>query len=164
MISFVYAQERSGGIGYQNDLPWHLPNDLKFFKKTTMGHTILMGRKTFESMNKRLLPGRKTVVLTSQLDYGSDIEGLLVLHSIEQVREMAKEIDLMVIGGANLFLKLLDDVDQIIRTVIDEDFPFDVQMPEINQDKWELVKQEQGLVDAKNKHPHRFEWWRPKER
>lgn len=164
MISFVYAQERSGGIGYQNDLPWHLPNDLKFFKSTTMGHTMVMGRKTFESMNKRLLPGRQTVVLTSQENYGAEIDGLIVVHSLDQIRQMAKEEDLMVIGGAHLFLELLEDVDQVIRTVIDEDFPFDVQMPEIDLENWELVRKEEGLVDEKNKYPHRFEWWKRKER
>ena len=83
MLTLVYAQDQAGGIGYQNQLPWHLPNDLKFFKQVTLGHAILMGRKTFESMGCRLLPGRTSYVLTRQEDYKSEIEGLHRVHNLE---------------------------------------------------------------------------------
>lgn len=159
MISFVYAQERDGGIGYQGDLPWHLPNDLKFFKEMTMGHTMLMGRKTFEAMNQRLLPGRETVVLTTQSDYGKDIQGLKVIHTVEEALGMAQNQTLKVIGGAELFNLFLPYADEIIRTVIDDSFPADVYMPPINQNEWTLVKTEQGITDEKNRHAHQYEWW-----
>lgn len=159
MISFVYAQERDGGIGYQNGLPWHLPNDLKFFKAMTMGHTMLMGRKTFESMNKRLLPGRETVVLTTQVGYGEDIKGLKVVHSVEEVLAMAQSKTIKVIGGAEIFKLLLPYADEIIRTVIDDSFPADVYMPAIDQKEWTLVKTEQGKTDENNIRAHQYEWW-----
>lgn len=162
MISFVYAQERDGGIGYQNELPWHLPNDLKFFKAMTMGHTMLMGRKTFEAMDQRLLPGRKTVVLTNQADYGQDIEGLEVVHTVEEVLALSKGQTLKVIGGAKIFKQLFPYADEIIRTVIDESFPADVYMPAIDEDQWTLIKTEAGITDEKNHYAHQFEWWQRK--
>lgn len=164
MISFVYAQDENNGIGYQNDLPWRLPHDLKFFKETTWGHTMVMGRKTFESMDCRLLPGRETVVLTSNPSYGEDIDGLAIVNSKEEIMEMAENEHLMVIGGAGIFLLLWDEVDEIIRTVIDESFPYDVQVPDIDEDEFELVKVVEGPVDEKNKYPHRYEWWHRKEK
>ena len=162
MISFVYAQERNGGIGYEGDLPWSLPNDLKFFKETTMGHTMIMGRKTFEAMNQRLLPGRKTVVMTTQSNYGQEIEGLTVVHQLNEVLELAKHEHLMVIGGAEIFKILWPHADEIIRTVIDEDFPADVYMPEIDETYWQRVKVIEGETDEANRHVHQYEWWNRK--
>lgn len=163
MITFVYAQDLEGGIGYQGTLPWDLPNDMKFFKETTMGHTMLMGRKTFDGMNQRLLPGRKTVVMTRNKDYGQDIEGLQVVHNVEEVLELAKDQELMVIGGAHVFLDLIDYADRIVRTVIEGNFPHDVFMPQINEDQWELISSTEGIVDDKNLYKHQFEEWKRKD-
>lgn len=162
MISFVYAQEAKGGIGYQGGLPWSLPSDLQFFKKTTMGHTMLMGRKTFEAMDQRLLPGRKTVVMTTQAGYGADIDGLEVVTSIEAVLELANDQNLMVIGGAEIFKQIWPYADVIIRTVIADDFPVDVFMPEIDEAQWECYQVEEGELDEANVHPHQYQWWRRK--
>ena len=163
MITFVYAQDLNGGIGYQNDLPWNLPNDLKFFKKTTMGHTMLMGRRTFESMNRRLLPGRKTVVLTTDTTYGQDVPELTVVHTIEDVLALSEDRNLMVIGGAKVFLDLIDYADRVVRTVIEDKFLNDVVMPEIDEENWELTKVVRGETDEKNIHKRRYEWWQRKE-
>lgn len=162
MINLVYAQDIKGGIGYQGDLPWHLPNDLKFFKKTTMDHTMVMGRKTFESMNCRLLPGRKTIVLTKQKDYGKDIEGLETISSLEEILERSQEEDLMVIGGAQVFKLVWDQADQIFRTVIEAEFPADTFMPVIDLEEWLLIKETPGLLDDKNLYPHKFQCWQRK--
>lgn len=159
MITYVYAQDNNGTIGYQNQLPWSLPNDMAFFKATTMGHPILMGRKTFESMDKRLLPGRQTIVMTNQPYYGEDIEGLMVVHTENQVLELAKNQEIMVIGGAQIFKLLMPYANIIIRTVIDGQFPSVVTVDEIDTTKWTLDKTEEGIVDEKNLYPHRFEWW-----
>lgn len=159
MITFVYAQDLNGGIGYQGDLPWSLPNDLKFFKETTMGHTMLMGRKTFEAMNQRLLPGRKTAIMTRSEDYGQEIAELIVVHTVEEALELAKDQNLMVIGGAGVFLELIDYADEVIRTVIEGDFPHDVVMPEINESEWELTRTVAGDLDENNIYAHQFEWW-----
>lgn len=163
MITFVYAQDLNGGIGYKNDLPWNLPNDLKFFKDTTMGHTMLMGRRTFESMNRRLLPGRKTVVLTTDTTYGQDVPELTVVHMIEDVLALSEDRNLMVIGGAKVFLDLIDYADRVVRTVIEDKFLNDVVMPEIDEENWELTKVVRGETDEKNIHKHRYEWWQRKE-
>lgn len=162
MITLVYAQDKNGGIGYQNDLPWHLPNDLKFFKRVTMGHTMVMGRRTFESMGCRLLPGRETVVVTRDVNYGRDIEGLICLHSIEDVLELSKDKSLKVIGGAQLFLDVLPHADEIIRTVIDAEFPADTFMPDIDENQWTLVQVENGTTDEANIYPHQYQWWKRK--
>lgn len=159
-MTFIYAQDMNRGIGYHNQLPWSLPNDLKFFKEQTMGHTIVMGRKTFESMGKRILPGRQTVVVTSTQNYGTDISGLHVVHSIDDIVTLSKTQHLIVIGGSGLFNALWHEVDQIIRTQIFERFNADVFMPEINQAVWQLTKVEQGIVDEYNHYPHQFEWWK----
>ncbi|MGO4941472.1 dihydrofolate reductase [Ruoffia tabacinasalis] len=163
MITFVYAQDLNGGIGYKNDLPWKLPNDLKFFKDTTMGHTMLMGRRTFESMNRRLLPGRKTVVLTTDTTYGQDVPELTVVHTIEDVLALSEDRNLMVIGGAKVFLDLIDYADRVVRTVIEDKFLNDVFMPGIDEENWELTKVVRGETDEKNIHKHRYEWWQRKE-
>lgn len=159
MITFVYAQDKNGAIGYNNQLPWHLPNDLQFFKKTTMGHTLLMGRKTFESMGKRLLPGRKTVVLTEQLDYGAEIDGLTVIHTVAAALRLAEQQELMVIGGSGVFTALFPYADRIIRTFIDAEFTADTYMPPINEAEWQIETTEQGTTDEHNPYPHYFEWW-----
>ncbi|UUX34405.1 dihydrofolate reductase [Fundicoccus culcitae] len=159
MITFVYAQDSNGTIGYQNQLPWSLPSDLAFFKQTTMGHTMLMGRKTFDSMNQRLLPGRQTVVMTNQANYGKDIDGLLVVHTEAEVLDLAQDQEIMVIGGAKIFEVFLPYADRIIRTMIEGEFPSDVTVPEIDTNEWHLDKVEEGVVDEKNLYPHRYEWW-----
>lgn len=160
MITLIYAQDRQGGIGKNNQMPWHLPNDLKFFKETTMGHSILMGRKTFESLNKRLLPGRQSIVLTTRLDYAKDIEGLIVMHSLEEALDYAKNEPLMVIGGAQVYQAFLPYADEIICTQIDETFDADTFMPPIDETKWQLVRIKPGKVDPKNSYSHQFEWWK----
>lgn len=163
MITFVYTQDEHGAIGFKQDLPWYLPSDLKHFKETTMGHTMVMGRKTFESMGKRLLPGRKSVVVTNQADYGADIPELMVLHNIEDVLELGKNQELMVIGGAGLYESLWPHVDKIARTVIYDTFEADTFIPEIDKSKFELVKVVHGVVDEKNVHARDYEWWKRKE-
>lgn len=160
MIVFVYGQDKAGGIGKDNALPWNLPNDMKHFKETTMGHTIVMGRKTFESMGQRQLPGRKSIVVTRSEDYGKDIEGLTVVHDLDEIRQMSQEETLMVIGGSEIFLALMDDCELIIRTVIDEDFDCDTFMPELDQSVFQLIESKDGIVDEKNKYKHRFEKWK----
>ena len=159
MLTLVYAQDQAGGIGYQNQLPWHLPNDLKFFKQVTLGHAILMGRKTFESMGCRLLPGRTCYVLTRQEDYMSEIEGLHRVHDLETIKALAQDQEVMVIGGAEIFAALLPLADRVIRTQIKATFPADTFVADLNQDQWQCVEIKEGLVDDKNHYAHQFEWW-----
>lgn len=159
MITFVYAQDKNGGIGLNNQLPWHLPGDLHFFKKTTMGKTIVMGRKTFESMGCRLLPGRKSVVLTRDKSYGHQIEGLTVLYSKNEVLNLAKNEEVMIIGGAEIFNLFWNEANLIIRTYIDATFECDVFMPEINKVDWNLLCSETHVTDQEPIINYQFQKW-----
>ncbi|MEW9669233.1 dihydrofolate reductase [Ammoniphilus sp. 3BR4] len=153
MISVIVAMSRNRVIGKDNKMPWHLPADLAYFKRTTMGHTVLMGRKTFESMG-RPLPGRKNVILTRQKDYQP--EGCMVLHSIEEALAAFKGEELFVIGGAEIIKEFLPVVDRLYLTLIDEEFEGDTFLPELHLEDWVECSRTDGETDEKNTYPHTF--------
>lgn len=162
-ITLIYAQAKNGAIGYQNAMPWHLPNDLRYFKEKTLHQTIVMGRKTFESLGKRLLPNRQSIVLTREVDYGKDIPNLIVKQRVQDV--LALEQDLFIIGGRQVYDAFLPYADCILRTVIDAEFEADTFMLDIDTAHWQKVATQIGEVDAQNVYPHIFETWeRRKER
>jgi dihydrofolate reductase len=147
--------DRGRVIGRGNELPWHLPADLKFFKQTTLGHPILMGRKTYESIGKPL-PGRQNIVLTRSADFSA--EGCEVVHTPEEaVARFAREDELFVIGGAEIFRLFMPYVDKMYITRIDYDFEGDTYFPEIEKSEWKLVSSEAGTRDEKNPYDYRFE-------
>ena len=154
MLAFVWAEDENGLIGKNGTLPWKLPNDLNFFKEITMDGTIVMGRKTFEGMNKRLLPGRQTIVLTRQTDY--DGNGAEVLLDKETILQDAKEDDMYIIGGSDIFELFLDDVDVLYQTKIHETFEGDTYFPKVDWDKFQLKKSVEGSLDENNIYPHTF--------
>jgi dihydrofolate reductase len=138
-------------IGKGNDLPWHFSSDLKFFKEKTMGHAVLMGRKTFESILKRLgkpLPGRKNIVLTrSHASFGPEVQ---IIHGLADLDAFKNSKDwTYVIGGAEIFSQTLAHADTIYLTHIDSEFEGDVFFPEISQKTWRLkderVAEEKGV-------------------
>lgn len=156
MLSLIVAMDKNNVIGKENGMPWHLPNDLKHFKETTLGHTMIMGRKTFDSIG-RVLPGRKTVVLTrSEQTFPAEVE---VIHSLEEIHTLQKaneSEELFVIGGGELFKEMLPHADKLYVTVIDEAFEGDVYFPEIDPTIWEEVSKEKGLKDEKNIYDYYF--------
>ena len=152
MISFVVAMDQARLIGQNNQLPWHLPNDLKYFRELTTGHTVVMGRKTFESIGKPL-PHRTNVVLTTNRDYQA--EGCQVIHSLEEIGHVGQE-ELFVIGGAEIFKSLLDQADRLYVTLIEETFVGDTYFPEIDPAVWEITSRKPGTVDEKNRYAHEF--------
>lgn len=162
MLIALWAQDKQGLIGDNGTLPWHLPNDLKFFKDQTINNTIIMGRKTFEGMGRRPLPQRTTIVLTSDRNYQA--EGVLVMHSREEILAYTKEQNhpVFLTGGAGVFETMIEDCDQLYRTVIDETFTGDVFFPEIDWEKWVLTKIIPGVVDERNKYRHQFEFYHKK--
>lgn len=129
MIILVVARDIFGTIGKDNKLPWHCKEDLQRFKKITMGNTIVMGRKTFESLPK-MLPGRKHIVLTRNEDFSH--EGVEVFHSIDDllVTYEGKE-DLYIIGGAEIYRQFIDKFDVIEMTVIKGDYDGDAHFPDL---------------------------------
>lgn len=132
----------NGVIGKNNDLPWHLPEDLKHFKEITLGKTVLMGRKTFESIVSRLgkpLPGRKNVVISRQADYKVP-PGVLVFTSLNDAVQALSLEDIYVIGGAEIFKLTLPLAEKMYLTKVKDTFEGDAFMPEIDWSKWQKIE------------------------
>ncbi|MGX1901183.1 dihydrofolate reductase [Thermolongibacillus altinsuensis] len=155
MISIIVAMDRQRLIGKNNALPWHLPADLAYFKQVTMGHAIVMGRKTFESIG-RALPGRKNIVLTRKKDF--QCEQCTVIHSIDDIKKIEEEEkeEIFIIGGAQLFQETLPFADRLYITYIDAVFEGDTFFPPFNEDEWRLISRKKGIQDEKN--PYRYEF------
>ncbi len=156
MISFIVAMDKNGVIGKDNKLPWHLPADLKFFKNTTMGHGIVMGRKTYESIGKPL-PGRENIILTRDYSYKAD--GCIVFHSVEDILHYAedKNVETFITGGEEVFKLFIPSVDKLYVTKIDHEFEGDTFFPSLNWADFTLVSSEQGIQDEKNRYNYKFE-------
>jgi dihydrofolate reductase len=153
-ISIVVAMAANRVIGKDNQLPWHLPADLKYFKKTTMGKPILMGRKTYESIG-RPLPGRTNIVITRDKNY--DAPGCVVVHSINGAMQAAAQQDeVMVIGGAELYRQILPRTDSIYLTRINEDFEGDTLFLELDSSEWQEVERLDCDADDKNPYTYSF--------
>ncbi|CAI8436251.1 MAG: Dihydrofolate reductase [Flavobacterium sp. SCGC AAA160-P02] len=156
MITIIAAIGKNNELGKNNDLIWHLPADLKRFKKITSSHTIIMGRNTFESIGKPL-PNRKSVIITRNVSYQK--MGCEIVHSLEAAIEMIKdEQKAFIIGGAQIYKEAMQKnlADQLDITLVDEDFDADVFFPKINLEKWTEVSREDFLADEKNKFNYSF--------
>lgn len=156
IITIIAAIAKNNALGKNNDLIWHLPADLKRFKKITTGHYIIMGRNTFESIGKPL-PNRTTIIITRNKNYFKD--GCLIAHSLEQALEMAKEEEqVFVIGGAQIYNYAMEHnlVDTLDITLVHHEFEADVYFPEIDSDIWEQVEIESFTADDKNKLDYSF--------
>ncbi len=144
MISLIWAMDENRVIGQNNALPWHIPEDLKFFKRTTMGHPIAMGRKTWDSIG-RPLPGRENIVITRNSSFSCD--SCTVLHSVDAFVEhcKAKEEEVFVIGGAEIFKLVLPYADRLYLTQIHAEFAGDTYFPPLNMVEWKLFSKEKGM-------------------
>jgi dihydrofolate reductase len=155
MLTLIVAVSPQGVIGHQGRIPWHLPADLRRFKQLTMGHHLLMGRKTFESL-PRLLPGRTSVVLTRQADYTAP--GAVVVHRLDEALQvLAQDDQPFVIGGADLYRETLPLADRLLMTVVEVEVEGDTFFPVWNRAEWELVEQAAHSADTQNPYPYRFE-------
>lgn len=153
-ISLIVAKSKNNVIGKNNQLPWHLPADLQYFKKLTMGHHMIMGRKTYESIGKPL-PGRTSIIITSNKDYSAP--GCIIAHSLKDAINAAKkDEEVFIIGGAAVFTEALHLADIIYLTEIHENFEGDVFFPELDFLSWKLVKKEHHNPDEKNKYSYSF--------
>ena len=162
MIKIIMAAiAQNNVIGKNNDLIWHLPADLKFFKQTTKGHTLIMGRKTFESLANPL-PHRDSWVVTRNKDYTS--EGITTFQSIEAAVKAGEEKGLesvFILGGGEIYRQSMDIADKLIITEVHESFDGDTYFPEIDKNVWEEVSREEHKADERNKHDFAFvEYWR----
>jgi dihydrofolate reductase len=162
ILSFIVAAGENNVIGKDNQLPWHLPSDMKYFKNQTWGMTVIMGRKSLESLGKPL-KGRKNIVVTRNKDWQP--EGATVAHSIDEAIEMAKETgarEIFIIGGAQVFKTSMPLVHRIYLTRIHHSFEGDAFFPEIPPAEWTLVKSHYYAADEKNQYSHSFEVWERK--
>lgn len=150
-LSILVAHDQQRVIGIDNKLPWHLPNDLKHVKSLTTHNTLVMGRATFDSIGKPL-PNRRNVVLTRNKAFHH--EGVDVIHSIDEIFELPGHV--FIFGGQTLFEALIDQVDDMYITVIEDKFNGDTFFPPYTFEEWEVESAVTGELDEKNTIPHTF--------
>jgi len=152
-ISIIVAMSKNRVIGANGAIPWHLPEELKRFKRLTMGHHILMGRKTWESIG-RLLPGRDTVIITRQNGY--QVPGAVVTHSLDEaIAACGNDSEIFVIGGAEIYSQALSRTARLHLTTVDTVVTGDAHMPEFDDGGWREVSSESFPVDERHRYPFR---------
>ncbi|SEW26009.1 dihydrofolate reductase [Chitinophaga sp. YR573] len=163
MLSIIVAASENNVIGIHNHLPWHLPVDMRYFKSTTIGKPIVMGRKSFDELG-RVLPGRPNIVITRQKDFHS--EGLIVVSSLEAGIEKAKTFgteEIFVTGGGEIFKLALDIVDRVyitrVHATVHGDTYFPEFKPEEKPEEWKLIKNERHEKDEKHEYALTFQVW-----
>ena len=155
-LSAIVVIVENSVIGKNNDLLCHLPADLKHFKELTMGHTIIMGRRTFESLPKGALPGRENIVVTRNADYQA--AGAVVCHSVDEALHKASMPgERFILGGAQLYAATIDKVDMLHLTELHASFAdADTFFPQINRDEWQEVERIDCQADERNRYSYSF--------
>ena len=152
-IQIVVIVDEKSGIGKDNKLLCHMPADLKHFKKHTVGHPVIMGRKTFDSVGKAL-PNRRNIVISRQ---NIEIEGCEVVHSIDKAIELCQGEELIsIVGGAAIFEQSMSLVDRIHLTCMHHTFEADTFFPKLDSGVWEITDREDHDADEKNPYPYSF--------
>ncbi|MGE5382907.1 MAG: dihydrofolate reductase [Omnitrophica WOR_2 bacterium] len=147
-ISFIVAIAQNNAIGCENRLLWHIPGDMKRFKGITMGHTVVMGRSTYDSLPFKPLPGRRNIVLTHQEK--EQFPGCEIAHSVEEaLRMMDNENETFIIGGAQIYKAFLPYANKLILTIVHRDFEADTFFPEIDFSEWNEIERE-DVIDTCN--------------
>lgn len=155
-ISSIVAVASNGVIGKDNDLPWHLPGDMKFFKKTTMGHHIILGRKNYQSIGFPL-PKRTNIILSRNPFF--IVSNCLVAQSIEEALGIAQENgeeEVFIIGGAKIYEQTMDIIDTLYYTEVHAEPEGDVFFPEVDWSQWELIHEERHEADDRNMYAYTF--------
>ena len=159
IVSAIVAIAKNNAIGKNNQLLWHLPADMKYFKEKTLGHCIITGRKNYESIPEKFrpLPGRINIVISRQKNYTAP--GAIVVHSIEMAIQQAtnlNEQEVFIIGGAEIYKQSLSIVDKLYITYVDAQFDADAFFPELNLDEWKVESRYLHPADDKNKYDCSF--------
>ena len=156
MLSIVVAKAKNNIIGKDNKLLWNLPEDLKHFKELTTGHTMIMGRKTFQSLG-RVLPNRKHIIFSQNPDFKVDDENVEVVHSLLQIQNLIEgKEEVFVIGGAMIYNFLMPYVKKMYVTEIEKDFDGDTFFPVIDNNIWKEISREKGIKNEKNNLDYYF--------
>jgi len=157
MISIISAIAKNNEIGKKNDLLWSLPADMKHFRETTKGHTVIMGQKTFESIG-RPLSNRRNIVLTQDKNF--KMEGVEIFHSLDDLGAQLlnqKDEEVFVIGGGMIYKLFIDKADKLYLTHVDAEFSdAEIFFPEIDKNKWRKIKSEKYPKDDLNKYDLEF--------
>lgn len=154
MITIIAAVAENRALGKDNQLIWHLPADLKRFKQVTLGHHIIMGRKTFESLGKPL-PNRTTIIITRNKNYKQ--EGCIVVNSLSEAIKASKtDENPYILGGAEIYKQALEIADKLDLTFVHHTFEADAFFPEINNTIWEETERTSFNADEKNKYDYSF--------
>lgn len=142
IISIIAAMANNNVIGANNTMPWHIPEELQYFKSITMGKPMIMGRKTFDAIGRRILPGRKTIVVTRDNDlHGTDFT---VTHTIAEAIAAAGDVEeIMVVGGAGIYKEFLPLAQRLYLSYIPQDFAGDAYFPEVDFTLWHVVSEQQ---------------------
>ncbi|WP_121661757.1 DfrD/DfrG/DfrK family trimethoprim-resistant dihydrofolate reductase [Metabacillus litoralis] len=153
-VSLIVAMDQNRVIGYKNDIPWRIPRDWEYVKNVTKGHSIILGRKNFESIG-RALPHRRNIILTRDKDFS--FEGCEIVHSIEEVFELCKqEKELFIFGGEQIYKLFLPYVEKMYITKIHHSFEGDTFFPEVNEKEWKEVSVEKGIKDDQNPYTYYY--------
>jgi dihydrofolate reductase len=150
------------GIGFEGRMPWHLPADLARFRRLTMGHCLIMGRRTYESLAGRTLPGRRIIVLSREIHPEIIASGSMTARSLNEAidfaREQLGESEAFIAGGGQVYRQALDEglVDRMYLTLIAASVPTDAKFPVYNRDKWRTVSKEEVAADSENRYPLTF--------
>lgn len=154
MVSIIVAVAKNGTIGDKNALLWHISEDMRFFKRTTSGHPVIMGRKTYDSLG-RPLPNRTNVVISRTAQH---IEGCQVARSLEEAVAMfPAEEEVFIIGGAQIYALALEIADRIYLTRVEHEYEGDTSFPAWDERKWQLIKREAHTHGEKYPYPFAFE-------
>ena len=157
-VSLIAAVAKNSVIGRSGKIPWRLPADMAYFKRLTMGHALIMGRKTLEAIGKPL-PGRTNIVVTRNTAYARP--GVIVAHTAEEALERARaaagaDAEVFVIGGAEVYALFFAAADRLHITEIDADFPGDARFPAIREDEWSRTRATQSAPDGTHAFPYSF--------
>lgn len=161
-VSCIVATAKNNVIGNDNDIPWHLPADLKYFKKTTLDHHIIMGRNCFESIG-RALPKRTNVIVTRDMFYA--VSNCMIAHSVEEALSIAEdngEEEVFIIGGGQIYEQTVELWDKLYLTQVDLEVEGDVFFPEIDLSEWKLIKKQDCEKDEKNTLNYSFQQYERK--
>jgi len=158
-ISLIVAAAENNSIGKDNRLLWHLPNDLKFFKNMTWGMPVIMGRKTFESVNKPL-PGRFNIVITGQA--GWTAPGVITVASMEAALQAARDTnckEVFIIGGGEIYKQTMAMAEHVYLTRVHQNFEGDTFFPALDSEQWQLVSEHKFIADDKHAFAYSFQTW-----
>ncbi len=156
MLTAVVAVANNNAIGKDNDLLVKIPRDLKRFKDITTGHTMILGRKNFESL-PRVLPNRHHIILTRNKDFKVEDDRVTVMHSINDLKPyIESKEEYFVVGGGEIYKQLLPYTDKVYLTRVHADFKADTVFPELKEDEWEIIHKEKGIKDEQNPYDYEY--------